>query len=280
MSFNYFDIHAHIHFPVFDVDRDEVIKRAHDLGVGIVNVGTQKDTSVGAIALAEKYSENMYAIVGLHPIHAGGAKYHDVQELSADEYTKIAETNAWDKEFYKNLAQNKKVVAIGECGLDYFRCDESSKEKQREIFIEQIHLANEVQKPLMLHVRGERRDDTAYAEALAILQKEANVRANFHFFAGSVDIAKQIWSAGYSTSLTGVITFTPDYNEVVREAPLENLMTETDCPYAAPVPYRGKRNEPSFVVEVVKKIAELRNEPLAQVAAQIAKNTQTFFGLS
>jgi TatD DNase family protein len=271
-----FDVHSHVPFPVFDNDRDDIIKRAFDAGVFIINVGTQKDTSASAVLLAEKYEEGMYAVVGLHPTHAGGATYHDAQELSPEEHAKITDTNTWDENFYKTLAQHKKVVAIGECGLDYFRCDESAKARQKEIFIQHIKLANELQKPLMLHVRGDRGDDTAYNDALEILTI-AKVSANFHFFAGSLDVAKKIWERGFSTSFTGVVTFTKDYDDVVREAPRNLIMTETDCPYATPVPYRGKRNEPVYVQEIVKRIAEIKNEPLDVIAAQLVTNTKTFF---
>jgi TatD DNase family protein len=170
-------------------------------------------------------------------------------------------------------------VAIGECGLDYYCLAEDTKAKQRDAFIAQIHLANELNKPLMLHVRGERGDDTPYLDALEILQKEAKVLGNFHFFAGSLEVAKKIWDAGFTTSFTGVITFARVYEKLITEAPLEMIMVETDCPYATPEPHRGKRNEPLHVLEIVKKIARVRGEDEEVVARALVANTLRIFSL-
>jgi|SRR3989344_256155 len=293
-----FDIHSHVNFTAFDADRDEVIKRAHDAGVWMINVGTEKTTSQGAVELSEKFESGVYATVGFHPIHAGGATYHDTNELKENEYKKLVEdfsvgggphpeadepkdqASGWDKKFYESLARHPKVVAIGECGLDYYRLKEETKERQRKIFIEQIHLANEVQKPLMLHVRGERGDDTPYYDALELLEMEAKVKVNFHFFAGSLDVAKKIWERGFTASFTGVITFARAYEKIIKEAPLDMIMTETDCPYATPEPYRGRRNEPVYVLEVIKKIARIRGEEYEKVAEQLKENAIGVFGVA
>lgn len=276
MSPKFFDIHSHVNFVAYDTDREEVIQRAQQERVWMINVGTQKETSESAIALAEKYDEGMYATVGVHPTHAGGAIYHDKKELSKEEYEK--KNFEWDHDLYKKLAAHPKVVAIGECGLDYFRLEKDTKEKQRDIFIKHIELANELKKPLMLHVRGERSDDTPYEEALEILNAHARVRANFHFFAGSLAVAKKIWGKGHTASFTGVITFTNDYHDVVKHAPEDAFMSETDCPYIAPAPHRGKRNEPAYVIETVKKISEIRGEDIETTQKCIQKTAlQLFF---
>lgn len=276
MNYRYIDIHSHTNFAAFDNDRVEVMKRAREAGVAMINVGTQKDTSASAVALAEKYLDGVYAAVGLHPIHTSKS-FHDEDELGegGKEFTSRGED--FDYEYYKKLALHPKVVAIGECGLDYFSRligdPPERREKQEEIFRKQIELAIEVKKPLMLHIRS------AYADAFKILKTYMGVTGNLHFFAGTIEDAKPFLDMGFSFSFTGVITFTHDYDEVVRYLPLDRIMSETDCPYVAPVPYRGKRNEPAYVVEVVKKIAEIRNENVETVRAQLLKNATQFFGL-
>jgi TatD DNase family protein len=251
------------------------MERARLAGVSMINVGTEKNTSQKTVLFAEKFVEGVYATVGVHPTHAGGARYHDTNELQNSEFS--SENFIWDKSFYKNLAENKKVVAIGECGLDYFRLEKETKEKQREVFIEQIALANEVNKPLMLHIRPTQGTDDAYLDAYEILKNNSKVRGNLHFFVGSLSTAKKFWDMGFSTSFTGVITFTSAYDEIVKNAPEDLIMSETDCPYVAPVPYRGKRNEPSFIPHIVKKIADIRNVPLKEFSEKVLENTKSFF---
>jgi TatD DNase family protein len=179
----------------------------------------------------------------------------------------------------EKLAQDSKVVAIGECGLDFFHSGPEDIERQKEIFVKHIELANEVKKPLMLHVRNGKKDTTAYAQALELLKKYAKVPFNFHFFAGSVDDLKNILEVGGTISLTGVLTFIKDYDEVVRQVPVDRFMTETDAPFAAPVPYRGKRNEPAYVIEVVKAIARIKGESEEKVALQSVDNARRVFGI-
>jgi len=269
------DIHSHVNFEVFSNDRNEVVNRAFDAGVWMINVGTEASTSKSAVEFANKYDTGMYATVGLHPIHAGGSSYYDKNEMKAEEFKSI-DTNL---KFIKELGKDKKVLAIGECGLDYYRLKSDTKERQKKAFIEQIQIANELKKPIMLHVRGDRDDDTPYEEALEILKKDARVPANFHFFAGSIKVAQKIWSNGYCTSFTGVITFARVYEKLIKEAPIEKIMVETDCPYATPVPHRGKRNEPIFVLDIVKKIAKIKQIDILEVQNILVKNTRFFFGI-
>ncbi|TSC68061.1 MAG: TatD DNase family protein [Parcubacteria group bacterium Gr01-1014_72] len=280
MRYSYYDIHTHLNFSAFEADREEVFALAREVGVGVINVGTQKDTSRSAVEFAEKH-EGAWAVVGLHPIHTS-ASYHDEQELGDGGKAFTSRGETFDYDYYRKLALHPKVVAIGECGLDYYRSMEHEawnmeQKKQREIFALQIELAKEVRKPLMLHIRNGS-SISAYRDAYDIL-KDKGVLGNLHFFAGTIEEAKPFLDLGFSFSFTGVITFARSYDEVIRYLPLESIMSETDAPYVAPVPYRGKRNEPSYVVEVVRKIAEIRGEDAEKVREQFVKNTRSFFGL-
>ncbi len=278
MTPKYIDIHSHVNFKAFDADRDAVIKRALDNETWVINVGTQADTSKQAVELAHQYKEGVYAIIGLHPIHTD-ASFHDKQELGEEggEFTSHGEV--FDKNVYREFLKDDKVVAVGECGLDYYHLDEESIEKQQEAFFAQIEIANEFDKPLMLHIRNNPKDGVrnAYHDSLKLLKKYSNVKGNVHFFAGSTEDAKAFLDFGFTLSFTGVITFTHDYDEVIRNTPLDMIMSETDAPYVAPVPHRGKRNEPIYVTEVVKKIAEIKNLPEAEVAEAIVANAKRVF---
>lgn len=267
----YFDAHTHVNFAAYNDDREEVIMRAKDAGVGMNVVGTQLDTSKAAVALAEKY-DNVYATIGLHPVHTTKS-YHDVKELGegGEEFTSRGEQ--FDTSNYEQLGKSPRVIAIGECGLDYYRSDESTKEIQKNAFIQQIELANILKKPLMLHIRN------AYEDALEIIKTYAKVQGDVHFFAGDWEIAKKFLDIGFMLSFTGVVTFTHDYDEVIKNAPLDMLLSETDAPYVTPVPYRGKRNEPLYVQEVVRAIARIRGEDFEKVAKQLMRNAERVFDI-
>lgn len=275
----YIDIHTHLNFAAYDADREEVIGRMLVEKVWAINVGTQKDTSLGALELAQQY-DNLFAIVGTHPIHSD-ASYHDKEEFANDPQFKGFTTRGeeFDLSYYEKLAEDPKVVALGETGLDYFRSEEDSIEKQRKNFIAHIELAEKLDKPLMLHLRSGK-DRSAYKDAYEILKNYPNVKAHSHFFAGSIEELKLFLEAGYTVSFTGVITFTNDYNELVEYVPLDMVMSETDAPYVTPVPHRGKRNEPIFVKEVVKKIAEIKKLPLEQVKERLVENAFRVFKLT
>ena len=207
----YIDIHGHVNFTAFDADRDEVIRRALDNDTWMINVGTQIDTSRNAVNLANKYEKGVYAIVGLHPIHTG-ASYHDEKELGEGNKEFTSRGEIFDKEAYRELLKNPKVVAIGECGLDYYRCDEESIEKQKQNFISQIELSLEVGKPLMIHVRNnyENKNKNAYEDVLKMLKQYRGVKGVVHFFEGSLENAKDFISLGFFISFTvfliGIIT--------------------------------------------------------------------------
>ena len=274
----YIDIHSHVNFTAFDADREEVIGRALEGDTWVINVGTQIDTSKSAVALANKYEEGVYAVIGLHPIHTG-ASYHDEKELGEGNKEFTSRGEVFNKEAYRELLRDPKVVAIGECGLDYYRCDAESIAKQKEAFVAQIELADEFGKHLMLHIRNNPKDKklNAYSDVLDLLKKFPNMKGDVHFFAGTWEDAKKFLDIGFTLSFTGVVTFTKDYDEVIRNTPLDRIMSETDSPYVAPVPHRGKRNEPIYVREIVKKIAEIKNLPEEEVAKAIIANAKRLF---
>jgi len=273
----YIDIHSHVNFKAFDADKDEVIRRALDEDTWVINAGTQIDTSRNAVELAHKYKEGVYAIVGLHPIHTE-ASFHDTEELGDGGKEFASRGEIFDKDIYREFLKDPKVVGIGECGLDYYHLDTDSIEKQKKAFIEQIELANEFNKPLILHIRD------AYADILKILKEYAKVKGVVHFFAGNLEEAKAFIDFGFLLSFTGAITYPPrkngkgcDYAEIIKNIPLEMILTDTDSPYVAPVPHRGKRNEPVYVKEIVKKIAEIKNLPEGEVAKAIVANAKRAF---
>lgn len=280
--FNFFDAHTHVQFNVFKNDWKDVLDRAIQNEIGLINVGTNKITSQKAIELIESYERlnskalNMiYASVGLHPIHTIENSFHDESELE----NKSKEEIFFDYNFYKNLALNNKVLTIGECGLDYFRLNnEKQKEKQIEIFEEQIKLSFEVKKPLMIHCRE------AYSDLIKILQKNKNLLNNnpgiIHFFSGSKEDVKFLLDLGFYFTFGGVITFTRNYDDIIKFIPDNKILSETDAPYVAPVPYRGKRNEPFYVVEVVKKLADIKNRNFEEFRNQILINVNNLFNLN
>jgi TatD DNase family protein len=274
----YIDIHSHVNFKAFKEDGDAVIKRALDNGTWLINVGSQFSTSKRAVEIANKYKEGVFAIVGLHPIHLEES-YHDDEEIGGEGFKTRAEE--FDKDAYLELLKDPKVVGIGECGLDYFHCKPETIEKQKKTFREHVALAQETGKALMLHVRNDPKNSSlnAYHDVLEILKDFSGVKGDVHFFAGSVEDAKNFNELGFTVSFTGVITFTHDYDEVIKNVPLDMIMADTDCPYVAPVPYRGKRNEPVYVREIVKKIAEIKNLPEPEVAEAIVQNAIRVFNL-
>ncbi len=258
----YFDIHSHLNFADFDKDREDVIRRALDAGVWIIIVGTNFESSKKAIEIAEKH-EGMFASVGLHPTDAENL---EIQFPSGNWISKL-----------RKLAQHPKVVAIGECGLDFFRRDKVEDfERQKELFIKHIELSKEINKPLIIHCRD------AYDDMIEILTSFYSLPRDFspgdlHFFSGSLEQARKFLDLGFYLSFAGPITFARDYDEVIRNTPLDRIMAETDCPFAAPIPYRGKRNEPSYVIEVAKKIAEIKNISEQETAQATTANALKIF---
>jgi TatD DNase family protein len=247
------DSHAHLEMKEFDSDRSEVIERAGLAGVDvIVTVGTNLSLSRKALSIAHQY-ENIYATIGVHP--------HDVA---------VARDKTFDD--LRELARDPKVVAYGEIGLDYFR-NISPREKQIEIFGKQLELATELKLPVIIH------DRDAHEQTLQMV-KSSGVRLGvFHCFSGDWALAGQCIDLGFYISIPGVVTFDKSkvLHDVVKHAPLDSILLETDCPYLTPVPHRGKRNEPSFIIHTAKKVAEIKGLAWEDVAQTAARNTKKLF---
>lgn len=260
----YFDAHCHVQFPQYDEDREQLLAAMEKEGVGGLVVGTDEKSSDAALELVRS-SGSLWASVGLHP-------------NSADEFTSI--------ELYRQLAKDPRVVAIGECGLDNYRPEnpEKSKAKQREVFEAHVALAGKTGKPLMIHSRPAKGTNDAYDDLINILMSAKreygdDFRGNIHFFVGGVEEARKFIELDFTLSFTAVLTFARDYDDVVRFVPLTHILSETDSPYVAPAPNRGKRNDPRAVIKVVEAIASIRNEDLERVRVDILQNAQELFKL-
>lgn len=314
-EFKYIDTHAHVNINAFAEDWREVMGQCAEENIAVINVGTQQDTSKKAVEIAmeadSRVSEssdsddnpvvtertktvssgyNGYAIVGLHPVHTS-ASYHDESELGENMRAFTSRGEIFDVDFYRELAKSSpKVVAIGECGYDYYRLEPDTKAIQEEAFIGQIELANELGLPLMIHTRDQKGNQASasfsrsnlevgnvYDDTYETLKKYAKVPFNVHFYAGSWEQAKKFFDIGGTISFTGVITFAKDYEETVKNAPLELIHAETDCPYVAPVPHRGQRCEPWMVKEVYKKIAKLKGLDEEEVREQLLQNAKKLY---
>ncbi|WP_181538813.1 TatD family hydrolase [[Anoxybacillus] calidus] len=253
-----FDTHAHLNAIQYNDDLQEVINRALEEGVSnIVVVGFDRPTISRAIELAEQYPF-IYAAVGWHPVDAIDMTEEDLQMI-------------------EQLAAHPKVVALGEMGLDYY-WDKSPKEVQKEVFRKQIALAKKVKLPIIIHNRE------ATADIIEILKEEnaAEVGGVMHCFTGSVEVAKQCIDMNFYISFGGPVTFknAKKPKEVAKEIPLEHLLIETDCPYLTPHPFRGKRNEPSYVKYVAEAIAELKGISFEEVAQKTSDNAKKLFGIT
>ncbi|PLT32637.1 TatD family hydrolase [Bacillus sp. V5-8f] len=253
-----FDTHVHLNAEQFEEDLKEVIARTKAAGVtNVVVVGFDRPTILRAMELIEEY-DFMYASVGWHPVDAIDMTEEDLN---------------WIEE----LSNHPKVVAIGEMGLDY-HWDKSPKEIQKDVFRQQIRLAKKVKLPIVIHNRE------ATADIVEILEEEnaAEVGGIMHCFSGSAETAKKCVDMNFYISLGGPVTFknAKKPKEVAAEIPLNRLLIETDCPYLAPHPYRGKRNEPAYVKLVAEQIAEIKNITLEEVAEATTRNARKIFGIN
>lgn len=272
-SMDLFDAHSHVQFPAYDNDRELVLQRAQEAGIKMIAVGTQADTSEAAIALARRYPENIWAAVGFHPNHLSAAWHHDAKEQ------REAVPEMFNQEKFLTLARDPKCVAIGECGLDYYRLEGEAadiKEKQKEVFVSQMAIAETVHKPLMIHCRPAKGTDDAYQDLIKLLSKK--VPAIMHFYVGSPDMTDALVAAGCYFTFGGVITFSRDYDESIRRIPLDRLLLETDCPYVAPLSRRGKRNEPAFISETYQQMAKIKNLDYDSLVQHIYQNATYVFG--
>ena len=271
------DTHAHVNFNAYKDDAPEVIKRALENGVSLINVGSQFSTSARAVEMAKNYETGVFAAVGMHPIHLGSEKFKTaVDEDEEVEFETRAEV--FEAENYLKLTKDKKTVAIGEVGLDYYH-NSSNKEKQKELFQQQIDLAAETGLPLIVHCRE------AHADILEMFENNKkkhgrNLRGVIHSFSGRLSQAKRyIEEFGFLLGFNGIITFARDYDKVIEKTGLENLLLETDCPYLTPIPFRGKRNEPLYVKYVAEKLAEIKGLSLEEVEKITTGNAEKLFGV-
>lgn len=257
----YLDSHAHLEMEQFDADREAMLERATAAGLThilAIGSGTGPGSLDCAIQVAEKYSSpRIYATVGIHPHEAKLGTEADFEELD-------------------RLAQHPKVIAWGEIGLDYYY-DHSPRDTQREVFIRQMRSAAKAKLPIIIHCRPSDNSENAWDETLELLEshwKATGLGGILHCFTGSLRHAGAAIEMGFLISFSGNVTFPKAMNirEAAQQLPLERMLIETDSPFLAPVPHRGKRNEPAFVVKVAEKIAEVRGISPAEVAAATSTN--------
>lgn len=245
------DSHCHPQFPQYDKDREEVIKRNLENDVFMVCVGTDLEMSKKAIELAEKY-KGIWATVGLHPTDID-------KDIKISKFSELINDN---------------IVAVGEIGLDYYHIKESDKRnRQKKIFLDFLKLAFDFKKPIIIHCRN------AHNDMLDILEdnKSLITKGVIHSFTEDLDKARRYIKLGFYLGFNGIITFTEEYNDVIRNVPLSSILVETDAPFLAPVPYRGQRNEPRYIIEVIKKIANLKNKTLEDIIEKTAENAKNLF---
>jgi TatD DNase family protein len=276
---NYFDSHTHLQFICFEDNREEIIKKTLKRGVGFINSGTNKITSEKAVLIANKHPfEPVYATVGLHPVHTYKTNYLDENESLENE-----KVEKFDYDFYKKLAQEKKVVGIGECGLDYFHIESENedniKENQKKIFKKQLELAKEINKPLVIHCRPSKYSVDAYKDIYEILKDEEYNKIIFHFFAGNKEIAEKFIDLGYYFTFGGVVTLTSQYDKIVKVIPNDKILLETDAPYITPLKFKGEINQPINIIETYNKISELIEVPLPDLEKQVIKNNEKIFNI-
>lgn len=251
------DSHAHYEDARFNEDRDELLTALPAMGVGlIVDIGCDPQGAERAVELAERYP-HVYAAVGLHPQEAGRYTEKDLERIA-------------------ELAQHPKVRAIGEIGLDYHYDDDAPREVQIELFTRQMELARRLGMPVCIH------DREAHADALEIVKRFPDIRSVFHCFSGSIETAKELLKLDCYFGFNGVITFknARKSGPVVQALPLDRILLETDCPYLAPEPYRGRRCDSSMMYRTAERIAELRGIGTEEVAAATTENACRFYGIA
>lgn len=282
----FIDTHAHVNFAAFKSDADEVIRRSLDSDTWMILVGSELKTSGRALDYANKYQRGVYAAIGLHPVHLENGSVDTGEEDNAAAAGFIARAEEFDYDSYEKMAKFEKVVAIGEIGLDYYHLDPAKdisaiKKKQQEVFAQQLLLARSLDLPVIIHCRQ------AHDDLLAILQEFKKEYGHLmptdkswgviHCFSGDEDLAWKYFKLGLLISFTGLITFSKQWDDLIRKIPLDKLMIETDTPYMTPEPYRGQRNEPILVQYVANRIADIRGIKLEKVAEITTATARSFF---
>lgn len=285
------DIHTHLYFPDYDADRDETIRRAFDAGVEMmISVSTSPEDHQKALSIAEK-DDRIFASVGLHPHTFNEQSIVNKKQSTEDKEQRTRKKEALEtavNELRELAMDNPKIVAIGECGLDYFShtdtpITDEQKAWQKEGFEAQIRLAKELNLPMIIHCRD------AYDDMYDIVSYSPKTAFILHCYMGDTEVTKKFLELpNVYFSFTGNITYPVkktiegtqrDIRETVKLVPLDRLLIETDCPFLAPMPYRGQRNEPAFVIEVIRKIAEIKGYPTEAMADTVSKNGRKVFGL-
>lgn len=274
------DSHAHLNFNAFKSDSDEVIRECLEKDIWVINIGSKYDNSKKAVEMAESYDEGVYAAVGLHPINleTGLVKTkHDSNESGAQ-----IKEKEFDYDKYRGLAKSFKVVAIGEIGLDYYwrpkttKKRELFKEKQRDLFLKQLGLAEEVGLPVVLHCR------MAHQDLIEILSEKRPQKAVAHSFVGGLEELKTYLDFGFHIGFNGIIFKKIegiDFEEVIKETPLDRILIETDCPYLSPPPHQDERNTPLYVKYVGEEIARIKNVSFEEIAKITTENARRLFGI-
>jgi len=273
------DTHSHLNFNAFNIDREKVIKRSLENNIWMINVGTNFETSKKAVEIAQKYEKGVFSSIGLHPINLDTG----LVKMKIDE----SEGSHFEKEFdyqkYKKLSQSKKVIAMGEIGLDYYwkpktkRKLELFKEKQRTVLCQELELARELNLPVIFHCR------MAHPDLIEFLEKNPSIKSKkavAHSFVGSLDELKKYLGFGYYIGFNGIIYKKIEgvnFEELIKNTPLEKLLIETDCPYLAPPQANKERNEPIFVKYIAQTIAEIKKISLEELAEITTKNAKKLF---
>ena len=276
------DTHSHVNFNTFKDDADKVIQSALDKKIAIINVGSQISTSRRAVELAKKYSR-VFAAIGLHPVQLQD------EEVVEEGITFTTRKEEFNYDTYKELAKQKGVIAIGETGLDYYHIQERVNkaeiiEDQKKVFHQHIDLANEMKLPMIIHTRsGKNNSDEACRDILSELKKNPPKYSGvMHCYAGPIELIKEFVQLGLYISFNGILTFDKSglIEKILFSTPEDRILTETDCPYLTPTPYRGQRNEPAYVEFVVSKIAELKSRSFADIDLLTTRNAERLFHIA
>lgn len=276
------DTHCHVSFEAYKDDAEAVVKRALDAGVKMITVGTRAETSRKAVEFAETH-EGVWAAVGLHPGHVHAQDFVDANEVPADQVSAGHQAEAFNPATYRSLLIHPKVVAVGECGLDYYRLPpgvlaDQTKEEQKIVVRAQLALATETGKPVVIHCRD------AHADQAELLRAEIATgglsrRGVIHCFTGTAAEAAAYKELGFYVAFGGIATFAKNVMETVSAVPLDQLLLETDAPYLAPAPFRGKRNEPSYLKQIALKIASLKGVTVEELERVTTANAEKLFGI-